>query len=377
MTADIETDTHLAPDWRHVGAFLGLTFGLTYLLDLAIYLRGGLGAPGMITILQLQMLLPAFSAIVLGLFFFPESPIYHGRTAGRGRWFYYYFLLLTVIYALGALGVYLSSGQETILQIAASVPLILSFLGLLLLVVLRFTAGREAMARVWLAGGNWRYWLIFGLAFIAYYVLQAVLNALTGLGGAKLGLILAPPGFSPATYLILGVVQTVLLGPILGIVITFGEEYGWRGYLQNELVKLGRVRGILLLGVIWGAWHWPIILMGFNYPDHPLLGVLLMTLYTTGLAFVLGYAVLRSGSVLLSAFLHAVNNQVVAFIVAIGFRPFDTAFSFVIGIYGIATLAIIALIILRDPIWRGKGSSLSPSEPAPASPVETGSHTTG
>ena len=72
------------PNWRHVGAFLGLTFGLTWLLDLVVYLRGGLATAGVTTLLQLQMLLPAFSAIVLGLFFFRESPIYRGRPAGRG-----------------------------------------------------------------------------------------------------------------------------------------------------------------------------------------------------------------------------------------------------------------------------------------------------
>ncbi len=99
--------------------------------------------------------------------------------------------------------------------------------------------------------------------------------------------------------------------------------------------------------------------MGFNYPGHPLLGVVLMTLYTTGLAVVLGYAVLKSGSVLLAAYPHALNNQVVAFIVALGFKPFDTAFSFDIGIYGIATLAVVALLVLRDPVWQGRGSNLT------------------
>jgi membrane protease YdiL (CAAX protease family) len=359
MTTDNGTEIDLRPNWRHVGAFLGLTFGLTWLLNLAIYLHGGLAVPGMVTVLQLQMLLPAFSAIVLGLFFFPESPIYRRRPAGRGRWFYYYFLLLTVIYAVGAVGVWLAPAQGTITQVAAIAVQLLAFLGLLVLVVLRIAAGREAMARVWLAGGNWRYWLIFGLGVVAYYVLQAVLNAYTGLGGASLVPLPAPPGLSPDTLLIVAGLQSVLLAPILAIVIAFGEEYGWRGYLQSELLKMGRVRGVLLLGVIWGAWHWPIILMGFNYPGYPLLGVVLMTLYTTGLAVVLGYAVLKSGSVLLAAYLHALNNQVVAFIVAIGFRPFDTAFSFGIGIYGIATLAIVALLILRDPIWRGKGSNLT------------------
>jgi membrane protease YdiL (CAAX protease family) len=358
MTTDTGTEINLAPNWRHVGAFLGLTFGLTWLLDLAIFLRGGLRIPGIVASRQLQMLLPAFSAIVLGLFFFPESPIYRKRPAGRGRWFYYYFLLLTLIYALGTLAIWLSPSQSTI-AVLATIPLILAFLGLLILIVLRLVAGREAMAQVWLAWGNWRYWLLFGLGIVAYYVLQAALNATFGLGGAHLAPIPAPPGLSPDIFLILGTVQSVLLAPILAIVIAFGEEYGWRGYLQSELFKLGRVRGVLLLGGIWGAWHWPLILMGYNYPGHPLLGMLLMALYTTGLAVVLGYAVLRSGSVLLSAYLHALNNQVVAFIVAMGFKPFDNAFSFDIGIYGIATLAIVVILILRDPIWRGKGSSLT------------------
>ncbi len=349
-------DTSLKPNWRHVGIFLGLTFGLTWILDLIIYLRGGLQIPGIVGMLQLQMLLPAFSAIVLGLFFFPESPIYHQRLAGRGRWFYYYFLLLTLIYALGALVLGLSPAQS-IITILATVPLILAILGLGLLIVLRVISGRDAMTQVGLSWGKGRYWLLFGLGFVLYYALQAVLNAFFGLGGSQLAPPPAPAGLGPNVFLLLAALQSVLLAPILAIVIAFGEEYGWRGYLQNELFKMGRVRGVLLLGVIWGAWHWPLILMGYNYPGHPLLGMLLMALYTVGLAVVLGYAVLRSGSVLLSAYLHALNNQVLAFIIAMGFKPFDTAFSFDIGIFGLATLALVAIFVLRDPIWRVKDSS--------------------
>jgi membrane protease YdiL (CAAX protease family) len=307
-----------------VGAFLGLTFGLTWLLDLVVYLRGGLSNPAALTVLQLQMLLPAFSAIVLGLFFFRESPIYRGRAAGRGRWFYYYFLALTGISVLAALGVWLAPEQPTIKLAASMIPLILSILGLLLLVVLRAMAGREAMARVGLAWGNWRYYLAFGLVIVAWFVLQAALNAVTGLGGSQLTPLAAVPGLDSTAMLIVAAVQMVLLGPILGLVITFGEEYGWRGYLQTELFKLGRVRGVLLLGAIWGVWHAPLILMGYNYPDHPLLGVALMTLYTMGLGIVLSYAVLKSGSVLLASFLHALANQVAAFIMVVGFKPFDT-----------------------------------------------------
>ena len=62
-------------NWKQVGTFIGLTFGLTWLLDLFLYLNGGLTNPAVTLALQFQMLLPAFSAILLGMFFFKDSPI--------------------------------------------------------------------------------------------------------------------------------------------------------------------------------------------------------------------------------------------------------------------------------------------------------------
>jgi hypothetical protein len=129
MVTDVGTQTNPAPNWSHVGAFIGLNFGLTWLLNLAIYLGGGLKIPGIVPILQLQMVLPAFSAILLGLFFFRESPIYRGRPAGRGRWFYYYFLLLTLIYVLAALGAWLAPAQGGNNAAGCSAPLCSLHLG--------------------------------------------------------------------------------------------------------------------------------------------------------------------------------------------------------------------------------------------------------
>jgi membrane protease YdiL (CAAX protease family) len=242
MTAAISTEARPAPNWRHVGVFLGLTFGLTWLLDLVIYLRGGLTSMSSLTVLQFQMLLPAFSAIFLGLFFFRESPIHRSRDVGRGRWFYYYFLGLTIIFGVGVVAAWFTSSQATV-AVVSSILQLLAVVGLFLLVILRLVAGRDAMARAWLSWGNWRNYLIFGVAIVAYYVLQAVLNVVFRIPMTAPVGITIPPGMTPTTFWIVGGVQTVLLAPILAIVISFGEEYGWRGYLQNELFKWGRVRG--------------------------------------------------------------------------------------------------------------------------------------
>ena len=76
-------------DWRQVSLFLGVTFGLTFLLDLILYLTSGYGQNiGTGLLLQVQMLIPASVAIALQLLVFRNSRIYHLQE--RPRWFFYF-----------------------------------------------------------------------------------------------------------------------------------------------------------------------------------------------------------------------------------------------------------------------------------------------
>ena len=126
----------------------------------------------------------------------------------------------------------------------------------------------------------------------------------------------------------------------------------WRGFLQDELFKLNRRRGALLIGLIWGLWHLPVILSGVHtYPPTPL-GLLLALIFFTLWGFVQSYAVLKTGSVWVAAFLHGLVNSVYAFTLIYLVRPANKPFSFGLGIYGLICLAAIVLLILRDPIWR-------------------------
>ena len=83
---------------------------------------------------------------------------------------------------------------------------------------------------------------------------------------------------------------------VLAGLLAVGEELGWRGYLQEPLVsRLGTVRGLSLLGLLWGWWHLPLVLMGYNYPETPVLGgLILLPLVGVGLSFFLAGLTLPS-----------------------------------------------------------------------------------
>lgn len=109
---------------------------------------------------------------------------------------------------------------------------------------------------------------------------------------------------------VLNIILTALPATILGCLFTFGEELGWRGYIQNKLVKeFGVIKGILILGVLWGFWHAPVILLGYNFPEHPFIGTfLLMPLMTIAFSVLLGWLRIVSDSVWPSVLAHSSIN---------------------------------------------------------------------
>jgi membrane protease YdiL (CAAX protease family) len=56
--------------------------------------------------------------------------------------------------------------------------------------------------------------------------------------------------------LVLGLLAGVTINAVAG----FGEELGWRGLLQREFSYMGFWRSSVIIGIIWGIWHAPIIL---------------------------------------------------------------------------------------------------------------------
>jgi membrane protease YdiL (CAAX protease family) len=103
-------------------------------------------------------------------------------------------------------------------------------------------------------------------------------------------------------------VANIVVNAVVASFLTFGEEVGWRGWLLPNLRPLGAWPALLLTGVVWGAWHAPIILLGYNYQRHDLLGVLLMIVFCVLLGVMLGWLRFRSRSLWPAVIGHAAVN---------------------------------------------------------------------
>lgn len=176
-------------------------------------------------------------------------------------------------------------------------------------------------------GRAWRVWLLAWLGSVALVLFGAAIFFLSFPGSfdPTLGFLREqisgieeqtgqPLPLGVGTLLLIQVMQALFLGPIINSIFTFGEEFGWRAYLQPKLLPLGFRRAMVAMGVIWGVWHWPLIAMGHNYgleyAGHPWLGLLAMTWFTFVAGTFIGWLALRGGSVWPAVLAHATINAV-------------------------------------------------------------------
>lgn len=240
------------------------------------------------------------------------------------------YLLITFGFSWAiALIIYITGGIRNSPVIADGSPLTLALL-LMVLYMAGPTLGnigariftKEGSSNLWLRPKlrqGWKYWLltwfltpllILGGMLLYFFIFPEHLSTEILNGDAIPGL---PLTGLPNWLMIAGLVLlATLVTPLANGLATLGEEFGWRGYLQPKLLPLGERKMYLLVGAIWGAWHWPLIWMGFNYPGYPILGSLAMVWFTIVVGTFFGWAALRAGSVWPAVIGHAVLNGLAA-----------------------------------------------------------------
>jgi len=113
-------------------------------------------------------------------------------------------------------------------------------------------------------------------------------------------------------FFILNFLITGILISLVTSLLTIGEEIGWRGFLQKKLLEKNSLfKSLTFLGILWGFWHFPLIINGFNYPEYPILGAFLFfPLTTIFISYFLGWLTINSKSIWPAVFTHAVINSI-------------------------------------------------------------------
>jgi uncharacterized protein len=156
---------------------------------------------------------------------------------------------------------------------------------------------REFRSRLlrWRVGGRW-----YAVAILAAPLqIMAVLLALS----------LASPEFLPGVFTSDDKVGLVLMGIVGGLIVGACEELGWTGFAVPRLkLRYGVFGTGLLVGVLWGAWHFPLFSGGRTSSGALPLALLLPVLLFSWLpAFrvLMAWVYERTESLLVAILMHA------------------------------------------------------------------------
>ena len=311
--ADTRDDSVPMPDpqtgrastgWRPIVIYCLIAFGLAWLINLPLWLGDGLASPLFLVCSVTMMLTPTISAVIVTKFI-EHRPVLVTLgikpRVGAGRTIGFLALALLVIWVVVLLGLVSSA-----------------------------IFGTYAFDLVGLSGFR--------------QVLDSQLQA-AGTSADSLNM--------PIRLLWALQFATVAVGAVINTLPAAGEEIGWRGYLFPRLLdRLGPGLAVLVSGVIWGLWHAPLILLGYNYPSNPVLGLVAMCVFTTGIGAILAWLAQRGGSIWPAALGHgALNAAAGGFMIIFADADFtvDTLSGTILGWGGwpVLVVAVVVLLVCR------------------------------
>lgn len=157
-------------------------------------------------------------------------------------------------------------------------------------------------------------------------------------------------GYTIPSLIALQAIQAVSWAPIINGVFAFGEEIGWRGAMYPMLKeKFGVNKGRIIGGIIWGIWHWPVMLLagyeyGFDYWGFPIVGMLLFCIFTTVFGIFLDAIYEKSNCIWIPSVAHGALNAI-ATLPLMAINPIY-ANEMILGPAPVGIIAMIPTIVL-------------------------------
>ncbi|MFG1875924.1 CPBP family intramembrane glutamic endopeptidase [Sphaerisporangium sp. NPDC049003] len=239
-------------------------------------------------------------------------------------------------------------------------------------------AGRTGLTFGGRPGRAWKYIAVAWAGTVLLTLLATAISVATGLLSVDLaGLSLfraqiaslgrgASLPLDPHTLAVIQLAQGLIMGPVVNAIPALGEEYGWRGWLLPRLMPLGATKALVASGVIWGLWHAPLTLRGYNYPQLGAWAAVMFVGFCVLFGIFLGRLRLASGSVWPAVAGHGVLNALAGLPLLLGdaAHPPNLAVAGVTGLVGWALLAVVAAFVLR--------TGRPPARPTPVQGEPTG-----
>lgn len=282
------TDLNTNSKNKQLKIFMLVTFLLTYGMGILMGVSKSLGID-VTSFVNVQMLYPAFGAIVAILLTTEDK-------SSLPLKYYYSYILLTI---LGIIFLIIGVVIKNINFVPIDIIIIaMSAIGW----IFYFIEDKIKRRKYSLSPKHKNKGVKYILLFLALYFFRIGISLIFD-RGTDLGEIF---NFNKLIILLFMPVNF-----ILSYIAFFGEEYGWRGFLQPHLQeKFGNIKGLIILGVIWGIWHLPVNIF-FYSPETWVLSVINQQIVCITYSIFFGYAYMKSKNIWVPIIIHFLNNNLI------------------------------------------------------------------
>lgn len=225
--------------------------------------------------------------------------------------FYWFFIIMTGFMIFCAiLSVLMPNSMEAVTGVSILpwnliLQVIVTFSSVVFWILL-LVSGKEKRAAYGLKGKKWKTSFLCILLFVGLYFFRTGAESLLGGQWSDFAALFT----SPFTWLMLCL--SLPINFFLVVTPFFGEEYGWRYFLQPLLQKRFGLRGgVILLGVVWGLWHLPINFFYYTTPDMGLQSCIAQQITCISLSIFMAYAYMKTENIWVPAVIHYLNNNLI------------------------------------------------------------------
>lgn len=276
-----------------------IAYGITYVLGLLMWYGYGKGLD-LSAFPNAQMLYPAAGVMMAYLLTKKEDK-------KLPRIFYIFFVAMTAVAVVCTAASVLAPKNIDIMGTPFSQwMLILQYImvgGSIIFWLLLLVSGKEKRRAYGLNSNRWNLSVLMILLFLGLYLLRLVIASVLGGQMKEFKEIMV----NPTTWIMF---FSVMINFFLSVVAFFGEEYGWRYYLQPLLQKrFGLKGGVILLGCVWAVWHLPIDFFYYTTPDMGLAALASQFVTCITLGLFMAYAYLKTQNIWVPVIIHFLNNN--------------------------------------------------------------------